>query len=81
MSIQVADALHRENFTLNFDFVACHHLFNRSPDIAKSNVDSGFLDSAFCGSFSSILQRIEHWIEGDSKGAVDNPSIDVCSKI
>ncbi len=81
VAVEVLDRLDAVHLAAELDLVALHHLLNALADLAQSRVNARELDARVGGLFHRIQQRIEHGIEADGEGAVDDVAIHVHAKV
>lgn len=81
MSIEILYHFYWISFTFDLDLVRLHSLLNYGSNISKSNIDSCFLQASVSSIFNCFKKLIISWIKSNSKGCIDNSSIDMSPKI
>jgi len=81
VTIEVGDALDLEDLSVDLDFSGFHHLLDDASNLRETSVDSCRLDSSVGGSLDGLKKAIEHWVEGDCEGTIDDAAIDLGAKV
>ena len=81
MAAQVLHTLDWKGLAVNRALVGLHHFLNIRTDLTQTRVDTSRFDTLIGSSFDSLKELIIHWVECDSKCAIDNITVYLCTKI